>query len=162
MLEALKKNEESNKKFDEYNYSFFECSKEKIRELFSTYKKGIANVDNSEELKEILNRKIALYESLNIVRLKIGIDSFDGYIGLVLDNNKVILDKFFEDIKRGKIATDNAIYIIRSEDFEKVTRMSKTEAMEAINLGFIDAIRIFHSGDYEKRVKSYLSRKKLS
>mgnify|MGYP000830377539 CR=1 FL=1 len=149
-------------KIDTYSYSFFECSEEKTREIFANFTRGLSIADNSEELKALLSRKLALYKSLNITKVKIGVDSFDGYVGLVLDNGKVILDKFFEDRKVGKIATDNAIYIIREEDFEKVTRMSKTTALEAINSGLIDAVRFFHSGDYENRVKSYLTRKKPS
>ena len=54
------------------------------------------------------------------------------------------------------IFVDNAIYIVREYEFEKITRMSKTQAIEAINLGIIDAKRIFHSGEYEERVKKFV------
>ena len=126
--------------------------------MFASFTKSLSGHDNSEELKEILRRKLALYESLNIIKVKIGIDSFDGYVGLVLDNGKVILDKFYEDRKTGTIATDNALYIVQLADFEKITKMSKTEAIKAINAGEINAVRMLHNKNYEHRVKSYLSR----
>lgn len=145
-------------KLDKYNYSFFECSEENKRELFTQYTRYLTDSNNSEELKSILNRKLALYASLNIIQIKIGVDSFDGYVGLVLDNGKVILDKFYEDRKTGTIATDNALYIVQLADFEKITKMSKTEAIKAINAGEINAVRMLHNKNYEHRVKSYLSR----
>ena len=111
-------------------------------------------------LLNLYQTMITVYESLNIIKVKIGIDSFDGYVGLVLDNGKVILDKFYEDRKVGKIANDNAIYIVREEDFEKITKMSKTEAIAAINAGKIDAVRMLHSTHYESRVINYLNRVK--
>ena len=156
----LPKKTKENASIDTYSYSFFECDKEKIQEVFTSATRAILTTDNSEELRTLLSRKLSLYESLNIIKVKIGADSFDGYIGMVLDNGKVILDKFFDDRKTGKIATDNAIYIINEEDFEKVTRMSKSETIEAINKGLISAVRFFHSGDYERRVKNILTRKK--
>ena len=156
----LPKKTKENASIDTYSYSFFECDKEKIQEVFTSATRAILTTDNSEELRALLSRKLSLYESLNIIKVKIGADSFDGYIGMVLDNGKVILDKFFDDRKTGKIATDNAIYIINEEDFEKVTRMSKSETIEAINKGLISAVRFFHSGDYERRVKNILTRKK--
>ena len=159
MLELLRKQKKEDN-IDIYDYSFFECSEEKAREMFASFTKSLSDHDNSEELKEILRRKLALYESLNIIKVKIGIDSFDGYVGLVLDNGKVILDKFYEDRKVGKIANDNAIYIVREEDFEKITKMSKTEAIAAINAGKIDAVRMLHSTHYESRVINYLNRVK--
>lgn len=141
---------------EKFNYSFFECDGTKGREILGKYFRFSQEKDNSEELKELLERKMKLYESLNYIKIKIGVDSFDGYIGFQLDNGYVILDKLYEDINEGKIAVDNAIYIVKEDEFEKITKMSKTQAIEAISLGLIDAKRIFHSGEYEERVKRYI------
>lgn len=155
----LPKKSEDKEKIDiteKFNFSFFECDGIKGREILGKYFRYSQEKDNSEELKEILSRKIKLYESLNYVKVKVGVESFDGYVGFQLDNGFIILDKLFEDINDGKIAVDNAIYIVRADEFEKITRMSKTQAIEAINLGIIDAKRIFHSGEYEERVKKFV------
>lgn len=155
----LPKKSEDKEKTDtteKFNFSFFECDGIKGREILGKYFRYSQERDNSEELKEILSRKMKLYESLNYVKVKVGVDSFNGYVGFQLDNGFIILDKLYEDINEGKIATDNAIYIVREDEFEKITKMSKTRAIEAINLGIIDAKRIFHSGEYEERVKKYI------
>jgi len=149
------KNESQSKKVEKLNYSFFECDGTKAREILGKYYRNISSSITKEELKEILKRKMKLYDSINYIKLKVGIDSFDGYIGFQLENGYVILDKLYEDKQEGKIATNNAIYIVREEDFEKITKMSKKEAMEAIELGLIKAKRIIHSGDYEEKVKKY-------
>lgn len=147
---------EYNYSFLDSNNSFLDSDNEQRDEIKKVFIKYLRMPNKSEELQKVLERKIALYTSLGVISLKLGANSFDGYVGLVLDNGYVILDKFFEDRNQGKIATDNAIYIVRIEDFDKITRMSKSEALEAIASGLIAAVRIIHSGDYEGRVMSYL------
>lgn len=139
-----------------YNYSFFEIKYSGGKDFLKKVSRYSAYYDNSEELKILLERKIKFYETLGFVSLKIGKDSFDGYVGFELPSNYVILERFFENQKSGKIAKDNAIYIVRTEDFEKITRMSKTEAMKAINEDEIEAKRVFHSRGFEERVMGHI------
>lgn len=155
-----KTHEETSNPLEIYNYSFFEPEGQEIKHIFRDFYQTCTNPENSEELQEKLFRKIKLYESLNPIALKIGIDSFDGYIGFVLANGYVILDKLYENRKNGKIATNNAIYITSLADFENVTKMSKTATIAAIATGKIQVRRIVHEGNYEEKVKTYLTRKK--
>lgn len=142
---------------EKYNYSFFQTDPKTSQDILRKVVRLAQETNNSEELKELLRRKVALYESLNYVNIKVGTDSFNGYMGFTLANGTVILDKLFENLQEGKIATDNAIFIIKAEDFEKVTKMTKTETLEAIQLGLIEAQRIIHRGNFEERVVAGIS-----
>lgn len=149
----------TDKNIERHNYSFFECDEVKSREILDNLYEHSFYGDNTPDLKEILKRKISFYEDLDFTNIKIGKDSFDGYIGFELPEGFVILDKFYDDIRRGIIARDNAIYIVSKGDFRRITKMSKTEAIEAINSKKINAKRIIHSGEYEDKVKEYTKTK---
>ena len=140
----------SKKEVQRYNYSFLES---KITDpnifLESTRKYGTLG-NNSKDLTELLERKILFYKSLNIQKIKVGVDSFDGYVGFLLDNGCVILDKFFNNKANHKIAYNNAIYIVREKDFELIARMSKHEVMASIKKGEIIAERVIHGSNFEK------------
>lgn len=143
---------------EKYNYNFFDFETVNKKELFSRIREASSNYPNSDELKEILERKIKLYESLNYIGVKIGANSFDGYIGFELSNGYVVLDSLFEDFKTGKISYGNAIYIVKKKDFNTITTMSKTDAIEFIKDGKIEAERIIHKEGYESKVYKYVNK----
>lgn len=147
------------KKQKKNNYNFFECDKSKSREILKKIIRLIQENRDNDKLIDLLKRKIELYDSLNYINMKIGNDSYEGYIGFTLENGYVVLDKLFDNLKEYKIATKNAIYIIKETDFDKVTKMTKTQTMEAINLGTVEAKRIIHRGNFEDQVVKSLNLK---
>lgn len=142
---------------EKFDYTFFESKEVPSEKLFSSIIGLARHEKEKRDLVPFLERKIALYRSLGYERIMVGKESFNGYIGFVLGNGYIILDKLFESLESCNIAIDNAIYIIREEDFNVVTRYSKTEMVTLINEGTIDAKRVIHVGDYESRVKKILN-----
>ena len=88
--------------------------------------------------------------------LKIGINSFNGYLGLCLEDGTIILDKFYDNLEKGKISHDQAIYITDEEEFEKVTILSKKECIDQIKKGKVKAKRIYHQGFWEDKINCHL------
>ena len=147
------------KKTTEHNCNFFERTGKSAREFIDSCLARSNKQDNPIKLKQLLNRKINLYESMNYTSIKIGKDSFHGYFGFVLDNKKVILDKLFDDLVSGIISTSNPVYIIDENDFEKIAKMSKTQAIDSINLKLINAEKITHQGSWEEKITEKVYKK---
>ena len=147
------KKEVESENINKYNYSFMEYdSKEKSREVLGTYKKLGNNEVNNETATKVLNDKISFYENLGYEKIRVGVDSFDGYVGFELDNGVVILDKFFENMETGKIAVDEAIYITTTDEFDKVTKLSKSKCMEKIKNKELNVTRVIHQEGWQDRV----------
>lgn len=157
-IDFSEKVEEPQESIERLDYTFFESKEVSSERLFSSIMRLASKEKEKRDLMPFLQRKLALYASLDYKRIMVGQESFNGYIGFVLGNGYIILDKLFDNLESCKIAIDNAIYIIREEDFDVVTRSSKTEMVRMINEGQIDAERIIHAGDYESRVKKILNR----
>ena len=152
-----KETEKKNSNF--YNYTFFESDGETSKEVLNNAYNYCYKKENSSDLKLLLKRKEDFYNSLNYKDILIGRDTFNGYIGFRLENDVVILDKLFEDMRKGIIATDNAIYIANNnEEFEKISRLSKTKAIKAINEGKINAKRVIHHNSFEQEVTDYINK----
>ena len=161
-LESIDKKKEKKpikkKDINFYNYNFFECDGTSSKEVLNNAYNYCYKKENSSDLKLLLKRKEDFYNSLNYKDILIGRESFNGYIGFRLENDVVILDKLFEDMRKGIIATDNAIYIANNnEEFEKISRLSKTKAIKAINEGKINAKRIIHHNSFEQEVSDYIN-----
>ena len=154
-----KPKEEEKKNISFYNYNFFECDGTNSKEVLNNAYNYCYKRENSSDLKLLLKRKEDFYNSLNYKEILIGRESFNGYIGFRLENDVVILDKLFEDMRKGIIATDNAIYIANNnEEFEKISRLSKTKAIKAINEGKINAKRVIHHNSFEQEVTDYINK----
>ncbi|MBE6140866.1 MAG: hypothetical protein E7172_04970 [Firmicutes bacterium] len=138
---------------EQFDYSFLELTTLNKDMLFTKIINISKKGNNDEKLNELFQRKINLYKSLKILKIKIGIDKFNGYIGFVLPNKIVILDKLFDNIKEGILAQNNAIYVVKEEDFERLTKMSKTEVIEYIKTDFLQAARIIHNQNFEERIR---------
>ena len=141
------------------NYSFIDVKKEKHYEILGKYLKLGLSSKSEEEQKEILKRKIDFLYQLKADKVKIGIKSFEGYIGICLEDGSIILDKLFDNIKDAKIATNEAIYITTEEEFINIMQLTKPECIKKINEGLVKAERVIHKGLWETRVEE--KRKKL-
>lgn len=96
--------------------------------------------------------KKEFYGSTNpMFRVK-GKGTFDGYIGYIYPNGKVVLDKFYENVSRGELAYGNAVYIMNLDDFYELTKLSKTSLIR-------DKMckRYVHSGDWKERVRTEIT-----
>lgn len=145
---------------EQYDYNFFESKTLHPHELLTKYYQLGLKSQNKDELKELLQRKVTYYKSLTIAKIKVGLNTFEGYLGLCLEDGTIILDKFYENLKEGRIASDQAIYITKEEEFIKVTQLSKTDCIEQIKTGKIKAKRFIHKGNWEEKINQSNATKK--
>ena len=130
-----------------------------LDEAFSKMvKAGTSNM--SEEDRKIQQEKLAslyldkksLYESSDPYSILRGINTFDGYFAYVYPNGKVILDKYFENVSKGRLARDSAIYVMDFGDFYELSHLSKKEL-----IGHEKCFRIIHAGNWQQRVRDVIS-----
>ena len=104
---------------------------------------------HEEVLLDLLVEKKELYERATpFFRIK-GKNTFDGYIGFIYSNGKVILDKFFDNEKSGKIAEYKAIYIMNIEDFYRLSQFPRRILMRDPKVK-----RYYHNGSWQDRIIS--------
>ena len=143
-------------KVEKMNYTFLDTETGKQHEILKKYFKLGTLSKSEDEKKNLLKRKLDYYNNLNITKVKIGVNSFEGYIGLCLENGKIILDKLFENLSTGLIATNEAIYITEESEFEKITKLTKIECIDQIKKGNLKVKRIIHKGSWENRLKKII------
>lgn len=103
-----------------------------------------------EESKErIFDEKSEFYQSHEPYRIIKGKNSFNGYIGFIYPNGKVILDQYYE-INSNRIAT-SAIYVMEIDEFIELSRKSKTEIIEGKLCP-----RIIHKNGWESKVENFI------
>ena len=135
------------------NWSFL--PKEDFDRIVITSASGIREKASSEEEKrkkqerllELFMDKKEFYEQTDpFFRIK-GENTFNGYIGYIYSNGKVILDKFFENAETGKVADGQAIYTMNFSDFARLSILPKSELINNPSCR-----RIVHAGNWQSRV----------
>lgn len=102
---------------------------------------------HQNRLLELFMEKKELYDSSDpFFRVK-GKDTFDGYIGFVYPNGRVVLDKFYDDAESGRLALGHAVYAMGIQEFYELSRLSKTEIIRNRLCK-----RYVHRGDWADRV----------
>lgn len=102
---------------------------------------------HKEYLMNLLVEKKELYGSTDpFFRIR-GKDTFDGYVGFIYPNGKVILDKFYENAELGKLADGEAIYVMNVEDFYRLSQYSKSTLIKDSRV-----LRFYHAGAWQDRV----------
>lgn len=104
-----------------------------------------------EKLANLYLEKKSLYESSDPYSILRGIKTFDGYYAYVYPNGKVILDKYFENVSTGRLAKDNAIYVMNFNDFYELSHLSKREL-----INHPSCYRIIHAGNWQEKVKNII------
>lgn len=100
-----------------------------------------------ERLLDLFMEKKELYDSSDpFFRVK-GKDTFDGYIGFVYPNGRVVLDKFYDDADSGKLAGGHAVYAMSIQEFYELSRLSKSEIIRNKLCN-----RYVHKGNWADRV----------
>lgn len=101
---------------------------------------------------ELFYEKKTFFDSTEPLIRVMGKDTFDGYIGYIYPNGKVILDKYYENTKTKRLATDVAVYSMGIDDFYKLSQLSKTEIIR-------DRLckRFYHRGEWQSKVTKEIS-----
>lgn len=101
-----------------------------------------------EKLLDLFIEKKEFYDSCDpFYRIK-GRNTFDGYIGYIFTNGKVVLDKFYDDVANGRVADGHAIYVMNIDEFYELSQLSKSELIRNKMCK-----RYVHRGDWQGKVK---------
>lgn len=107
---------------------------------------------HKNRLMELYIDKKELYGSSSHIFAIEGKQTFDGYIGFIYNNGKVVLDKFFENYGTKELADGHAVYAMNLNDFERLSAFSKSVLQKDPNV-----IRIIHYGNWEDRVRQIIN-----
>lgn len=117
-----------------------------------------SNLDQSikQERLELASLKLKEKEEYYNVKNKPyyivqGKNKFNGYIGFIYSNGKVVLDRYFSDKKCNIPTNSDAAYIMNVDDFIKLSMISKESIIENKLCG-----RVIHRGDWMSRMDEYL------
>ncbi len=105
-----------------------------------------------KKLREIGQDKNNFYESTDYIAKVIGIGTCKGYVGYIYKNGEVILDREYDDSKP-YTAQGNAIYSIRVEDFDTLTKLNKKALMKSKK-----AKKICHVNGWKDKIDSIIER----
>lgn len=107
-----------------------------------------------EKLMHLYMEKKTFYDQTDpYFRIK-GKQTFDGYVGYIYSNSLVILEKFYDNAEKAKIADGEAIYIISMEDFYDLSRHSKSYLITNHLCK-----RVIHKGRWQEKVLHYINKK---
>lgn len=118
-----------------YNYLSPAEREKKILERFKIYERKKKYFDNTKYLYKIF-----------------GINTFDGYIAYIYENGEVLMEKFFDDHANCLPTIGEAIYNIRVNDFEELSKYSKLTLIKDKRCK-----RIIHAGKWEEKSDEILS-----
>lgn len=80
-----------------------------------------------------------------------GMDKFEGYIGYMYLNGAVVFNKFYSNIKTKQVASEEATYVMRFDNFMELSRLSKSKIIHMIKHDRNAHVkRIFHREDMDK------------
>ena len=91
--------------------------------------------------------KKKLYDATNPVFRIMGKNTFNGYIGYVYPNGRVVLDKFYDKQTDSMLADGHAVYAMNIEEFYELSKLSKSELIKSKLCK-----RYIHKGDWIKKV----------
>ena len=105
-----------------------------------------------ERLKQLFMEKVMFYNELDPFMCIEGKKTFDGYIGYIFSNGIVVLDKFYDNVEKGKVSKGDAIYYMKIEDFYKLSHFPKRELMKMPEVG-----RIVHKGNWMETIRNIIN-----
>ena len=119
---------------------------------YSIFKKSNHSEVDYEKLKQLFMEKVMFYNEQDPYMCVEGKKTFDGYIGYIFSNGIVILDKFYENVEKGRVSKGDAIYYMKIEDFYRLSHYPKRELMKMPEVG-----RVIHRGDWMETIKKIIS-----
>ena len=109
---------------------------------------------NRERLLDLYMEKKEFYDSSDpFFRIK-GKNTFDGYIGYIYSNGKVILEKYYENSNISRLAYGEAAYVM---DIDKFYHLSKLTKKELINMDDSTCDRIVHRGNWQQKAQNVIN-----
>lgn len=102
---------------------------------------------HQERLMNLFMEKREFYDSSDpYFRIK-GKNTFDGYIGFIYPNGRVVLDRFYENSSSGRLADGQAVYAMGIDEFYELSRLSKSELIRNKLCN-----RYIHQGSWQNRI----------
>jgi len=106
-----------------------------------------------ERLNELFMEKKEFYSSLDPFMCIKGKKTFAGYIGYIFTNGLVVLDKFYDNPKKGKVSKGDAIYYMDVQDFYELSRYPKKELMKNEKVK-----RVIHRGNWQDEIMRVINK----
>ncbi len=134
------------------NWEFFRDTKideETVLKILNYYGDS-TKFSGQDELRDILNKfieKKEFFDRTDPYYRILGKNSFDGYIGYIYSNGTVILEKFFENSSTGRVAKNQAIYIMNIQNFYTLTQLSKNKIISQKLCK-----RFIHKGNWQEKI----------
>lgn len=119
--------------------------------------------DILEAKEKLLMEKKAFFESTSpILKIK-GTNKMNGYYGFVYPNGKVVFEKFYNG-RHFNIPTKNeAIYVMRIDNFKELSKYSKPEIIKFINdTENPNVRRIYHTKNWKEKVINTINSKETN
>lgn len=130
------------------------------RTVRSIVKHSTRNMSEEEKRKkeeDLLNlyiqKKTFFDQTDPYFRIK-GKQTFDGYVGYIYSNSLVVLERFYKDAEETKITSNEAIYILKMQDFYELSKHSKLYLIASPL-----SKRVYHRGLWQERVLEYINKK---
>lgn len=107
-----------------------------------------------ERLLDLYMEKKEFYDSSDpFFRIK-GKNTFDGYIGYIYSNGKVILEKYYENSNISRLAYGEAAYVMDIDKFYSLSRLTKNEL---ITMDDSVCDRIIHKGNWQQKAQNVIN-----
>ena len=107
-----------------------------------------------ERLLDLYMEKKEFYDSSDpFFRIK-GKNTFDGYIGYIYSNGKVILEKYYENSNTSRLAYGEAAYVMDIDKFYSLSRLTKNEL---ITMDDSVCDRIIHKGNWQQKAQNVIN-----
>ena len=110
--------------------------------------------DDIDRRIELFMEKHSFYGSLSPIMSIRGKKTFDGYVGYIFSNGMVVLDKFYQNYKKGVVSKGDAIYCMRIEDFYRLSQFPKSILRKDSNV-----ISIVHRKGWQEKVLEVIKQK---
>lgn len=105
-----------------------------------------------EHLVDKYIEKKEFYGTLDPMFVIQGINTFDGYFACVFSNGIVVLDKYFDNAKTGRVSKGDAAYIMTLDQFYVLSHYGRSY-LSGNNL----CKRVYHRGEWQKKVLEYIN-----
>lgn len=118
--------------------------------------KKVDLVSREERLEEVLKRQQFLDNTPYIYKAQ-GKNKFDGYVAYIYGNGYVLFEKFYENLKTMLPSKSNATYVMTTDNFVEMSKLSKTEIIEYIKDGNTDVARKNHTSSWENNILNIIN-----
>ena len=105
-----------------------------------------------ENLRKKGQEKDLFYENTPYIAKIIGLSKYKGYKGYIYSNGEILLDTIYDE-KKPRSAVGSAIYNLKVEDFETLSKLDKTHLMNNKKVN-----RIIHSKNWQEKAKQVIER----